>query len=179
MFSKGKNVAKYNIKIECDLESLKEKLSNICYTNDKSYYKLNIYMIPEDVDILEINDLSSLESYAIIQDLNGQNKQIIHKSGTDIKTSSIDNVLAVKELLLKLNYNELMYVNYDIYCYNKDNIHIEVKSILKQGIFIEGNDELLDLLKELNIPYDVSNLHIDNEKIALMNMKEDIKNNMK
>ena len=136
-------------------------------------------MIPEDIDILKVNDLSSLETYVIIQDLNGQNKEIIHKNNNEFKTSSIDDVLAIKELLLKLNYNELMYVNYDIYCYNKNNSYIEVKSVLKQGIFIEGNDELLDLLKELDIPYDVSNLNVSNEDVALINKKKDIKNNMK
>ncbi|MDO4282795.1 MAG: hypothetical protein Q4D02_04085 [Clostridia bacterium] len=179
MISNVDSSAKYNIRVNCKLEELIKEISDACYINMKSYYMINIYMIPEIVDILKITDLSSLESYVIIQDLNGLEKQIIHKNGNVIKSSTINDILAVKELLLKLNYNELMYMNYDIYCYQKNNSFITIKNILKQGIFIEGNEEMLSLLKEKNIPYDSSNLCVDNEKNALENVQKNLKNNMK
>ena len=179
MFFNNESTTKYNIKVNCTLEELQKKILNICYVNERSYYKLNIYMIPDEVDILNLNDLKLLESYALIQDLDGLNKKIIHKVGNTTTSSDIDDVIAIKELLKKLNYNELMYINYDIYSYSKENSNIEVKNILKQGLFIEGNDELLNLLAKLDISYDTSNLKFDNEKIALDSAKKEIENNRK
>lgn len=169
------NRIRYNIKVNCDLEYLKEKISTLSYKNTKSYYELNIYMIPDEIDILKIENLSYLEQYIIIQDLNGENKRILHKSKDDTVSCGIDNIIAVKELLKKLHYNELMYINYDIYCYSKNNSNIKIKNIVKQGTFIEGDNELIDILNSLNISYDISNLYIDNEDIALNNVQNDIK----
>ncbi len=173
------DVKKYNIKINCSLESIVSKLEELGYKNVKSYYKLNIYMIPENIDILKVNDLSNLENYAIIQDLNGENKKLIHKNVNEVNSSVIDDVIAIKNLLQKLKYNELMYINYDIYCYNNKNSDILIKNILKQGLFIEGGEELLVMLDKENISYDKSNLYIDNELVALNEIKGNIKDNMK
>lgn len=166
---------KYNIKVNCSLEYLKEKISNLGYHNTNSYYKLNIYMIPEDIDILKIKHLSFLETYIIIQDINGENKKIIHKCKDKDMSCTIDDVIVIKELLKKMNYNELMYINHDIYCYFNGNNNITIKNILKQGIFIEGDIKLIDILNKLNISYDISNLFIDNEDIALKDVQKDIK----
>lgn len=179
MISDDISLIKCNIKVNCDLEYLKEKITNLGYENTNSYYKLNIYMIPENIDILKIKHLSFLETYIIIQDLNGENKKIIHKCRDKDMSCSINDVIAVKELLNKMSYNELMYINYDYYCYYNGNNTITIKNILKQGIFIEGDYEVIDILNKLNISYDTSNICIDNEQIALKNVQNDIKEIMK
>ena len=78
-----------------------------------------------------------------------------------------------------MNYNELMYINHDIYSYFNGNNNIIIKNILKQGLFIEGDINLIDILNKLNISYDISNLYIDNEEIALKSAQNDIKEIMK
>lgn len=179
MISDDNNLIKYNIKVNCNLDYLIKEISNLGYNNTNSYYKLNIYMIPEDIDILKIKHLSLLETYIIIQDLNGENKKVIHKCRDKDISCPINNIIAVKELLKKMNYNELMYINHDIYCYFNGNNNITIKNILKQGLFIEGDIKLIDILNKLNISYDISNLYIDNEEIALKSAQNDIKEIMK
>ena len=174
---KDKNIC--NIKVNCNLEFLQNKLLENNYKLKESFFKLYIYMIPDEIDILNITNLSFLDSYIIIKDINGENKKMVHKNNTTSIFCNVDNIIATKKLLQSLNYNELMYINYDIYNYTKNNINIKIKNILKQGLFIEGDEDVINILNDFNISYDSSNLHVDNEYVALVNIQNEIKKKMK
>ena len=167
----------YNIKVNSDVETLKKVLLNCHYQNVACYYQLIIYMIPDSIDILSIENLLTLDSYVMIQDLNGDNKHMIYKEKGSTSYASIDNISATKDLLNKLNYNELMYLNFDVYCFEQEEKKIVIKNIKEQGIYMSfDNKEAIEILEQNHISYDHTNMHIDNEKIALENMKKELKN---
>ena len=70
-----------------------------------------------------------------------------------------------------------MYLNFDVYCFEQEEKKIVIKNIKEQGIYMSfDNKEAIEILEQNHISYDHTNMHIDNEKIALENMKKELKN---
>lgn len=176
-----KDTTQFNIKLNCKLEEIKDFLEKNHYKNIESYYQLNIYMIPEEIDILNVKNVTSLDTYILIQDIDGKNKKLIYQQDGNIYSGNVSEIIHTKNLLQKLNYNELMYLNSDIFVfYHADmDIQIELKEIKNQGLFFcTDKKRALDLLQLAHIDYETENLYLDNEEIALNRIQEELKKNM-
>lgn len=160
----------YIIKILNSFEEISTILKENDYLVESYKYDLEIYMVNKNEDFTKIKKLDDIKDYAIIKDENG-NRKILLKTESYNK-AKIYSIFLAHELLYKLGYYELFYINKDIYSYKKESykklISFEILNIKSQGCFfkidnitLEDFKKITNKIKEIGIKFEEKKLKFD------------------
>lgn len=168
-------MGEFCVKVLSDIENITEKLNKNKFILKNYMYDIKVYMVKKDCDVLKINSANDLKEYAIIEDYN-RDKNVILYAKKQL-TSKISNLGVMVELLDELNYKELLYINKDIYIFEKGELTFEILDVRDHGVFLsisdeENKDKILDKFEQINIKIDMSNTNINLFDIALEKAKE-------
>ncbi len=164
-----------NVKVLDNIDTIRQKLNKNKFIVRNYLYDIKIYLVKKDFDILKVNSIYDLKNYAIVEDNNTDKSVIIYENKT--LSSKISNLNVMVDILKELGYKELLYINKDVYKFEKGELSFEVYDVLNHGVFLsinssENADKIFDKFNELNIPIDNSNTDIDIFNIVLKKAKE-------
>ena len=126
-----------NVKVLDNIDTIRQKLNKNKFIVRNYLYDIKIYLVKKDFDILKVNSIYDLKNYAIVEDNNTDKSVIIYENKT--LSSKISNLNVMVDILKELGYKELLYINKDIYKFEKGELSFEVYDVLNHGVFLSIN----------------------------------------
>lgn len=187
------------VRANCSLEQLEKEIKDFGFVENNRYYFSDIFLIPNEIDILKENTRDILkkavllrEGKGIITNKNSKKivfkKKVINENGEIISQSAekcrIEDTQDAKNLFLAIGYKELMKTMELHIAYIKDDTLLVVKDTKNLGIVLEIEkskkyntiDKLIQLLKSMNLSVDLTNLFVKKAEEELDKIKENMKN---
>ena len=187
------------VRANCSLEQLEKEIKDFGFVENNRYYFSDIFLIPNEIDILKENTRDILKKAVLLREGRGITtnknkkkivfkKKVINENGEIISQSAekcrIEDIQDAKNLFLAIGYKELMKTMELHIAYVKDDTLLVVKDTKNLGILLEIEtskkyntiDKLTQLLKSMNLSVDLTNLFVKKAEEELDKIKENMKN---
>lgn len=187
------------VRANCSLEQLEKEIKDFGFVENNRYYFSDIFLIPNEIDILKENTRDILKKAVLLREGKGITtnknskkivfkKKVINENGEIISQSAekcrIEDIQDAKNLFLAIGYKELMKTMELHIVYIKDDTLLVVKDTKNLGIILEIEtskkyntiDKLTQLLKSMNLSVDLTNLFVKKAEEELDTIKENMKN---
>lgn len=187
------------VRANCSLEQLEKEIKDFGFVENNRYYFSDIFLIPNEIDILKENTRDILKKAVLLREGKGITtnknskkivfkKKVINENGEIISQSAekcrIEDIQDAKNLFLAIGYKELMKTMELHIAYIKDDTLLVVKDTKNLGIILEIEtskkyntiDKLTQLLKSMNLSVDLTNLFVKKAEEELDKIKENMKN---
>ena len=187
------------VRANCSLEQLEKEIKDFGFVENNRYYFSDIFLIPNEIDILKENTRDILKKAVLLREGKGITtnknskkivfkKKVINENGEIISQSAekcrIEDIQDAKNLFLAIGYKELMKTMELHIAYIKDDTLLVVKDTKNLGIILEKKkkkkyntiDKLTQLLKSMNLSVDLTNLFVKKAEEELDKIKENMKN---
>ena len=196
---KKKENNEITVRANCSLEQLEKEIKDFGFVENNRYYFSDIFLIPNEIDILKENTRDILKKAVLLREGKGITtnknskkivfkKKVINENGEIISQSAekcrIEDIQDAKNLFLAIGYKELMKTMELHIAYIKDDTLLVVKDTKNLGIILEIEtskkyntiDKLTQLLKSMNLSVDLTNLFVKKAEEELDKIKENMKN---
>lgn len=183
------------VRAKCTYEQLDRELRNNGFEKINEYNFSDIFLIPNTINIYKETNRRVLEKAILLREATGITtnknskkitfkKKIINDNGEIIKQSAIkcniDNIEDAKQIFLAIGYKELMKIKEIHIIYQKSDIKFIVKRILNGSVLIEFEtnpkyakvEQLIDIMKNLNLSVDLSNFFVKKAEEELQKIKD-------
>ncbi len=190
-FKEGNEIT---VRVKCLEEELKEILNRDKFILNNEYYSKDIFMIPKNIDIINISTREILSKAILLREFQGiSNKrhkmQItfkhkeINEKGEILQQNAINcevmSIQDAKKLFKYIGYKEIMTINEKHFSYLKGEFKIIVKILSENNILIEAEtnenyrtiEDLKKAIKNTNIPFDDSNYFVKKAEEELEKIK--------
>ena len=187
------------VRANCSLEQLEKEIKDFGFVENNRYYFSDIFLIPNEIDILKENTRDILKKAVLLREGKGITtnknskkivfkKKVINENGEIISQSAekcrIEDIQDAKNLFLAIGYKELMKTMELHIAYIKDDTLLVVKDTKNLGIILEIEtskkyntiDKLTQLLKSMNLSVDLTNLFVKKAEEEVDKIKENMKN---
>lgn len=187
------------VRANCSLEQLEKEIKDFGFVENNRYYFSDIFLIPNEIDILKENTRDILKKAVLLREGKGITtnknskkivfkKKVLNENGEIISQSAekcrIEDIQDAKNLFLAIGYKELMKTMELHIAYIKDDTLLVVKDTKNLGIILEIEtskkyntiDKLTQLLKSMNLSVDLTNLFVKKAEEELDKIKENMKN---
>lgn len=187
------------VRANCSLEQLEKEIKDFGFVENNRYYFSDIFLIPNEIDILKENTRDILKKAVLLREGKGITtnknskkivfkKKVINENGEIISQLAekcrIEDIQDAKNLFLAIGYKELMKTMELHIAYIKDDTLLVVKDTKNLGIILEIEtskkyntiDKLTQLLKSMNLSVDLTNLFVKKAEEELDKIKENMKN---
>ena len=181
------------VRVKCSKKKLIEILEKEQFKQIKQYNTMDVFLIPNEIDIYKMNSRDILKKAILLREFKGKTRKMrityknkeIDECGNILSQYSLNcdvySIDDAKELFLNIGYKEIMKINEKHLVYEKNNIKIIIKLINKDNILIEMEtnehfktiDELKNVINNTTIPFDKSNYFVKKAEEEL----DKIKNN--
>lgn len=184
------------VKLKCTYEELEIILKKQCFKELDKYNTTDIFLIPNEIDIMKETSREILKKAILLREFNGittsrNSKKItfkikdINEKGEILSQSSIkcsiDSIEDAKELFKNIGYKEIMKIDELHTSYERDGLKLIVKKNISTNVIlieIETNEkyqtieQLKQEINKLGIPFDTSNYFVKKAEDELDKIKD-------
>lgn len=186
------------VRATCSLDQLEKEIKDFGFIENNRYYFSDIFLIPNEVDILKESTRDILKKAVLLREGKGITtnknskkivfkKKVINEKGEILSQSAercrIEDIQDAKNLFLAIGYKELMKTMELHIAYIMDDTLLVIKDTENMGIVLEIEtnekyntiEELTKLLRSMKLSVDLSNLFVKKAEEQLNKIKEKIK----
>lgn len=182
------------IRVQCSEKELIKKIKQDNFVFKSEYYAKDIFLIPENIDILKTATREILNRAILLREFQGissnerkmkitfkhkdinERGEILSQSSTNCEVTNIHDA---QKLFESIGYKEIMIIKEKHFVYCKNGFEIIVKILSNDNILIESElneyyktiDELKNAINTTKIPFDKSNYFVKKAEEELDKIK--------